>query len=306
MRTKFVEFCEARAAADPNFVLITADLGYGIFDRFRANCGSQFVNIGVAEQNLIGVATGDALTGGKPLCYSLANFPTFRCLEQIRNDAAYHEAQVTIVASGGGFAYGQLGMSHHATEDLGVLRCLPNVEIFAPATPTEAEMLMPYIFDRPSVKYVRLEKTGADAIHVNDHPLANGYFQYSDGADALILAVGGILEEALEARSMLLRDGIDATVVSLACFKSREPSHQQALTDLLLRFDRVLTMEEHNVVGGLGTVVTSALGKLQEPKHVVCLGMPDRYSEVVGDQKYLRAHYGLDAAAAHRSLATSV
>ena len=112
---KFVEFCEV-ALPLIRFVLITADLGHGIFDSFRANCGSQFINIGVAEQNLIGVATGDALTGGKPLCYSLANFPTFRCLEQIRNDAAYHEAQVTIVASGG-FAYGQLGMSHHATEN---------------------------------------------------------------------------------------------------------------------------------------------------------------------------------------------
>ena len=118
MRASFTEFCLAKAKNDPKFQLLTADLGFGIFDKLRELFPKNFINVGVAEQNLIGIATGMALTGLSPICYSIGNFPTMRCLEQIRNDAAYHDASIMIVSSGGGFGYKQLGMSHHSTEDI--------------------------------------------------------------------------------------------------------------------------------------------------------------------------------------------
>ena len=137
MRDAFVRALEELAEENSNLFFITADLGFGVFDNFEEKFPKQYLNIGVAEQNMIGVATGLALEGRDVFVYSIANFSTFRCLEQIRNDAAYHNVNITIVSSGGGFTYGSLGMSHHATEDIGIMRAIPNITVVAPTSPWE-------------------------------------------------------------------------------------------------------------------------------------------------------------------------
>ena len=134
MRDAFVKKLSELAEKDSSIFFITADLGFGVFDDFAARFPSQYLNVGVAEQNMVGIATGLGLEGRKVFTYSIANFATLRCLEQIRNDAAYHEINLTVVASGGGFTYGGLGMSHHATEDISIMRSLPGVKVVAPCT----------------------------------------------------------------------------------------------------------------------------------------------------------------------------
>ena len=134
MRDFFIEELTKHATANPNIMLITGDLGFGVFDEFSRDLPAQFINAGVAEQNMTMVAAGMAIEGKKIFTYSIGNFPTLRCLEQIRNDVCYHDLDVCIVSIGGGFSYGQLGMSHHAIEDLSIMRAIPNLRIFVPGT----------------------------------------------------------------------------------------------------------------------------------------------------------------------------
>ena len=138
MRNAFLAALTTLAEKDKDIILLTADLGYGVFEEFESKFPNQYFNVGVAEQNMTGIASGLSLEGKKVVTYSIGNFPTLRCLEQIRNDACYHDANIVVVASGGGFSYGSLGMSHHATEDLAILRALPNISVVAPCTANEA------------------------------------------------------------------------------------------------------------------------------------------------------------------------
>lgn len=297
MRHNFVEFIEARAKADPHFVLITADLGYGIFDQFRAEFPDQFINVGVAEQNLIGMATGMAMVGMNPLCYSLGNFPTMRCLEQIRNDAAYHDARITIVSSGGGFGYGQLGMSHHSTEDIGIMRPIPNTQIFVPATSAETIAICDQYFDADGVKYIRLEKSGPDLTALNPSPLEDGFYSYAKGEDLLLIGSGSIISECMGAAEALLHHDIHSSVISLSHVKSANPAHRQALQDMARAHKLVITVEEHNIIGGIGSVMAEILAESDGQTKLKRLGMPDQFTTVVGDQAFLRGKYGLDEAA---------
>ena len=294
MRNAFTEFCCEQAKIDKHLHVLTADLGYGIFDSFRQEFQDRFINVGVAEQNLIGIGTGMALTGLRPICYSIGNFPTLRCLEQIRNDAAYHDAQVTIVSSGGGFGYGQLGMSHHATEDVGVMSSLPNVSIYSPATPFEAKMMLNHVYDADGVKYVRLEKTGEDYELTNSNPLKDGYFQYSGGSDGLILCLGTTLSEGVHAMRILRNLGINVAVCSLAFVKSHN-KHYENLLSLISAHRRVTTIEEHNKFGGIGSMVSNLVTDNCLNIKLTKIAMNDTYSSVVGDQKYLRNYYGINA-----------
>ena len=161
MRDAFVAELTQLAAVDPSVMLITGDLGFGVLDNYAAQFPEQFLNAGVAEQNMTGLACGLALEGHKVYTYSIANFTTLRPLEQIRNDICYHDADVTLVSVGGGFSYGQLGMSHFATEDLAILRALPNIKVIAPADPWETKILTRKLAIQKGPKYLRLDKGNA-------------------------------------------------------------------------------------------------------------------------------------------------
>ena len=189
MRDAFASQLILEARKNPDIILVTGDLGYGVFDDFKKEFPNQYLNVGVVEQNMTSIATGLSLEG-KKLIYSIANFATLRCLEQIRNDAAYHEANLTIVAIGGGFTYGSLGMSHHATEDIAVMRALPNIEVIVPGTNWEVAQATKILSSRNGVSYLRLEKDGKNYNLLGRKSFKIGQAIIRKGEDVTIITSG--------------------------------------------------------------------------------------------------------------------
>ncbi|MGN6819335.1 MAG: transketolase family protein [Sphingomonas sp.] len=290
MRNAFVRALTELAAEDPRVLLVNGDLGFGVLTDFIARFPNRYVNAGVAEQNMTAIACGAALTGAHSYTYSIGNFPTLRCLEQLRNDVCYHRADVTVVAVGGGFSYGQLGMSHFATEDLAILRALPEMTVVAPSDPWQAYQLTRQLHARGGPAYLRIDKASAGQ--------PEGVVELGkartvrDGDDAVIFATGGILGEALAAADMLAVRGKRVRVVDIHTIK---PFDTDTVRAAARACRHVVTLEEHNVVGGLGGAVAEAC--LEGGVAVASfrrLGLSDTYPEIVGDQAYLRARYGMD------------
>ena len=293
MRDAFTRALMREAAADPKLTLVTGDLGFGVLKPFWETYPEQFINAGIAEQAMTGLAAGLALTGRTVLTYSIGNFPTLRCLEQIRNDCAYHDANVKIVCVGGGFVYGSLGMSHHATEDMAVLRALPGVTVFTPGDPHEVEAIVPVMLKTPGTCYLRLGRGGEPCLHdglLTDWQAPQA-LTLRQGSDVALLSAGGILTQTLEAAELLEKQGVSAEVVSFPCIK---PIDEETIARLASRFRHIVTVEEHSIVGGFGSAVGEVLAELGAGCKLHRIGMPDVYSCIVGTQQYLRAEYQMD------------
>ena len=295
MRDAFVRALMEEAGRDRRLVLVTGDLGFGVLKPFWETYPEQFVNAGIAEQAMTGLAAGLAREGRNVITYSIGNFPTLRCVEQIRNDCAYHHANVKIVCVGGGFVYGSLGMSHHATEDMAVMRALPGVTVFTPGDTVEAEAATHAMLRTPGTCYLRLGRGGEPTLH--QEPLSDWKapqaLKLRGGRQCALLSAGGILSQTLEAADLLAAEGISAAVYSFPCLK---PIDQQAILSMAEEFPLLLTVEEHNVIGGLGSAVAEVLAEAGTGCRLRRIGMRDEYSSVVGTQQYLRGVYGLDAA----------
>ena len=299
MRDAFVRALMRAAAEDPRLVLITGDLGFGVLKPFWEQYPQQFLNAGIAEQSMMGIAAGLAATGRTVLVYSIGNFPTLRCLEQIRNDCAYHHANVKVVCVGGGFVYGSLGMSHHATEDIAVLRALPDVTVFAPGDPAETEAVVPVMLKTEGTCYLRLGRGHEPYVHsepVSSWKLPDA-ITIAAGTDVALLSTGGILTQTAAAAGLLAAHGVSAEVISFPCVK---PIDKEKIASLCSRFRHIVTVEEHNITGGFGAAVCEAAAELQTDCRVHRIGMPDEYTSKVGDQAYLRSVYGMDAEAVCR------
>ena len=294
MRDAFLKKITELASTDKDVVLLTADLGFGVFEKFEASFPGQYFNVGVSEQNMTGLAAGLALEGKKVITYSIGNFPTLRCLEQIRNDGCYHDLNITIVASGGGFSYGPLGMSHHATEDIAILRALPAMSVVAPGTAWEAGEATEALIKGNSVGYLRLDKTVADENSAHLFSLG-GSIKYRAGKDVTLLTTGGILRDVIQAAELLQEQGIDAGVVSMHSVK---PIDKSAIATAANETGGIVTIEEHNLDGGLGSAVAEVcMDNGIAPKVFLRIGLNNRYSSVVGSQDYLKAHYEMDTSA---------
>lgn len=292
MRDAFVRSLSELAEQNDRIVLITGDLGFGVLDDFARRFPKQFINAGVAEQNMTALACGMALEGYQVYTYSIGNFPTLRCLEQIRNDVCYHEADVKIVSIGGGFSYGQLGMSHFATEDIAIMRALPNMTVVVPSDPWEAAELTRQIAAIPGPTYLRLDKSAAG---LPEGPVQLGRSRsVRAGTDVLLVAIGGIVEEAMAAADILSAEGISAGVQVVGTVKPLDP----ALVAAVGNAAAVVVIEEHTVMGGLaGALAEACLSAGESPPKFLRVGLPDIYPTIVGDQKYLRNAYEMDAAA---------
>lgn len=292
MRDAFVQQLTHLAEKDEKIFFITADLGYGVFDDFSKRFPKQYLNVGVAEQNMTGIATGLALEGRKVFTYSIANFATLRCLEQIRNDASYHDANITIVASGGGFTYGGLGMSHHATEDIAIMRALPGIKVIAPCTAWETFHATKALANSQGVNYLRIEKGGDKKPPKKNMKFKIGKaIEMISGKDLSIIATGGILKECLKASKILSKIGISAQVVSMHSIK---PIDEKFITDCAKKTKKIITVEEHNKIGGLGSAVAEVLSKNNLNCKLKVIALNDVFSSVVGSQEYLRTLYKLD------------
>ncbi len=293
MRDTFVRTLIALAKENPNIELITGDLGFGVLKPFWERLPDQFINAGIAEQNMTSAAAGMALEGKTVFTYSIGNFPTLRCLEQIRNDCAYHGANVKIVCVGGGFVYGSLGMSHHATEDIAVMRALPGVAVLCPGDLVEAEEATKAIAKYPGTCYLRLGRGGEKRIHDHiDNFEIGKAIKIHDGEKIAIFSTGAIFEEVAGAEAILAEHDIYPAVYT---FPTVKPIDRAAIARCAADFDMIVTVEEHNIVGGFGSAVAEVLAELPERARLLRIGIHDTYSSIVGSQKYLRSQFGLDS-----------
>ena len=294
MRDAFVRALMEEMAVNDRIILMTGDLGFGVLQPLWDHYPDRIINAGIAEQSMVGMAAGLAATGKIVFVYSIGNFPTLRPLEQIRNDCAYPGANVKIVCVGGGFVYGSLGMSHHATEDMAIMRALPGVTCFAPGDPAEAEATTHAAVRTNGTCYLRLGRGNEPKVH--EGPVTDWHLPapltIREGNQIALLSSGGILTQTSEAARMLEKRGISAEVVSFPCFK---PMDQFAVKELSERFGILLTVEEHNVTGGFGSAVCEIVAELGNGCRVYRVGLHDLYTAVVGNQQYLREVYGMDA-----------
>lgn len=293
MRDTFIERLSRMADQDHRIMLITGDLGFHVLDAYRQRFPNQFINAGVAEQNMTGLATGLALEGHIVYTYSIANFVFMRCLEQIRNDASYHDCNVNVVAVGGGFSYGALGISHHATEDLAIMRSIPGVTVVSPGDDWEASEATTAVARAPGVSYLRLDKSPEETSQRADAPFQLGSARcLREGSDVTLAATGGILSEALAAADELDGQGIQARVLSVHTLK---PLDCAAFVRAAEQTAGIVTIEEHTVDGGLGGAVAEALLEMGVvPGFFHRIGLRQGFSSIVGSQAYLRARYGMD------------
>ena len=293
MRDTFVKTLIELAKSNESIELITGDLGFGVLKPFWESCPDQFINAGIAEQNLTSVAAGMALEGKTVFTYSIGNFPTLRCVEQIRNDCAYHNANVKIVCVGGGFVYGSLGMSHHATEDIAIMRSLPGVSVFAPADAIEAEAVTRAIAEDDGTCYLRLGRGGERIVRdsIPDFKIGKA-LKAADGERVVIFSTGGIYDEVYDCVSILKERGITPAVYT---FPTVKPLDNDTVLECASRFELIITCEEHNVSGGFGSAVAEVLSESKNTCRLIRIGVPDVYCTHVGDQRFLRKTYGLDA-----------
>jgi transketolase len=293
MRTAFIETLTRLAERDRRITLVVGDLGFGVVDEFARRFPDQFVNAGVAEQNMTGLAAGMAICGKIVFTYSIANFPTLRCLEQIRNDVCGHGANVKVVSVGGGLGYGALGMSHHATEDLAILRALPGLTVIAPGDPMETECAVEAIARTPGPCYLRLGRAGEPTVHADRPEFTIGKsIAVRDGSDLTLIATGGMLPIAVSAADVLAREGVSARVLSMHTVK---PLDAAAVLASAKKTRMVITLEEHGVLGGLGGAIAEVLAESGISRLTFRrIGLPSAFVTEVGDQDHLRRVHGLD------------
>jgi len=293
MRDTFIQELIMLAEADSNVVLITGDLGFGVFDEFSQRFPSQFLNVGVAEQNLMMISAGMALEGKKIFAYSIGNFPTLRCLEQIRNDICYHDLNVTIIGMGGGFSYGQLGMSHHATEDISIMRALPNMLVLAPCSASEVKNTMHSLNNFMGPAYLRLDKSQYIEYSKASKFKIGKANKIREGGSVTLVSSGGIMEEVMKAAEELSIEGIDCRVLSMHTIK---PLDKDAIKLASKETGGIISIEENTILGGLGSAIAEyCLESDCLPKFFHRIGLKDTYSSIVGDQKYLRNYYEMDS-----------
>lgn len=282
---------------DRDIELITGDLGFGVLKPFWETLPDQFINAGIAEQNMTGVAAGLALEGKKVFTYSIGNFPTLRCLEQIRNDCAYHKANVNVICVGGGYVYGSLGMSHHATEDIACLRALPDVTVICPGDPLEAKLATEVIANTEGTTYLRLGRGGEKVVNnsIKEYVIGKAY-KIRDAKDmpnkVAIFSTGAILEETAKASDMLEEQGI---AVEQYSFPTVKPIDIEVIAECAIRFDNIFTVEEHNIQGGFGSAVAEVLCECDGNAKLHRIGIDDFYCIEVGSQAYLREQVGINA-----------
>lgn len=296
MRDSAIKVLLELGKKDKDINLITGDLGFGVLVPFWQELPNQFINAGIAEQNMTAVAAGMALEGKKVFTYSIGNFPTLRCIEQIRNDCAYHNANVNVICVGGGFVYGSLGMSHHATEDIAMLRALPDVTVFCPGDVTEAEECVKAAARINGTCYIRLGRGGEGRVHENLDFKTGKAINIRKAKDAdvkvAVFSTGAILREVSKACDALEEQNIGVEQFS---FPTVKPIDSETIIACADEYDYIFTVEEHNIVGGFGSAVAEVMAEHNGKAKLVRIGIDDTYCVHVGNQNYLRAQFGIDA-----------
>ena len=293
MRDAYFRALTELGARDDRVWALTGDLGIGLFDRFQEAAPGRYLNVGIAEQNLVGVAAGLAYAGKLPFAYSIAPFVTSRPHDQIRVDVALPKANVKLVGVGGGVAYGTLGPTHHAIEDIALMRALPGLTVLTPGDPNDAYLATLAAAQIDGPVYLRLGKNGEPSVLPEGTGLDVGCaVELRCGRDVAILSAGTILPEANAAADRLAARGIDATLVHFGTVK---PLDVAAVLVAAARCPFVVTAEEHTVMGGFGSAVAEALAEHGSSTRLHRVGLRDEFAHAVGSRAHLVRHYGLDA-----------
>ena len=302
MRNTFISNLLNQAEKDQSIFLVVGDLGYGVVETFENRFPERFLNAGIAEQNMIGVSAGLAKSGFKVFVYSIANFPTFRCLEQIRNDVCYGELDVTIVSVGAGFSYGVLGYSHFALEDIAIMRPLPGMQILSPSDPIEVELAVEYAVNNLGPKYLRLGKNGEETINKSKPHGLDFPTKIHNGANYCILVTGGIAIEALKAVQRLKKQFIiEVAVYSVPLITSRSLAHIN-----LQEFSKIFTVEEHVGSGGFSSFVAEYVADQKLLIELNRIFVSDDSIRVIGDQAFLREAGGIDSDSIYEALVKNI
>jgi transketolase len=290
MRTAFIQELCAFAEKDDRIWLICGDLGYSVLEAFADRFPKRYLNAGVAEQNMTGIAAGLAMTGKTVFTYSIANFPVMRCLEQIRNDVCYHNLNVKVVSVGGGLAYGSQGYTHHGVEDLAVMSVMPNITVIAPADPTEVRAATRALVATHGPAYLRLGKAGEPILHKSDiHFEIGRAIQVQDGTDLTLASTGGMLGTTIEAANRLRADGLSVRVLSMPTLV---PFDAAAIAKACRDTGGIITVEEHGA-GGLGTQVAEVLAAVSAGTRFIPIRLSGIPLRTAGSQVQLRTREGL-------------
>jgi len=294
MRSAIVRTCASLAREGVDLHFLTADLGFKVLDPFREPFPERFTNAGVAESNMISVAAGLAMTGKRPICYSMVPFLFFRAFEHVRLDVVAPRLPVVLVGVGGGLSYGHEGMSHHAIEDVAIARSLPGLTVLCPGDPVEAEAALRYAMHLDGPSFIRLGQNNDPVLHQEAPadirlplPIRRGR------GEVVVFALGHMLATVTEAAASLQEQGVSVDVFSLPCVK---PFPVESVRQLTTKAKVVVTVEEHSVIGGLGTAMLEALHGSSYSGRFVKIGLPDEYCTTHGTPKWLRTHYGIGAA----------
>ncbi len=294
MRNAFSDALVAAAVSDPRVLLLTGDHGYALFDQFRKKFPNQYINCGVAEQNMVGVAAGLAKAGFRPVVYGLAAFVPIRVLEQIKIDICYEKLPVILIGDGAGLVYSHLGTSHQSTEDIACTRSIPELMVLSPADRHEMKACMELAFHDAEPTYIRMGKSDRGDVHTGSLQLLAGQLlRLRRGSTrTTILATGSMARTALE----LTERGLDADVWSVPSIK---PISSEILLSIAARSNRLITIEEHSVTGGLGSVVAEVLSA-RSPTLLLRLGSPDRFSSSCGSWDHLLQEHQINLEATLR------
>ena len=294
MRAAFIQQLMDEARINSSVFLIVGDLGFSVVEPFAQEFPDRYLNAGVAEQNMTGIAAGLAKEGYTVFTYSIGNFPTLRCMEQIRYDICYHNLNVKIVAVGGGYAYGPLGASHHSTEEIGMLRSIPNLTICAPGDPIETKVITSLITKHTGPCYLRLGKAGEPIVH--QKPLD---FNIGDivpvitGNETAVFSTGAMLKYSAD---YIIQNKLNWALYSFPVIKPFDPSR---LLPLGTNFSTIITIEEHQRSAGFGSMILESFHDLMEeypdfilPK-IKRIAIPDTFTNISGSQTFLRQQMGL-------------
>lgn len=290
MRDAFVETLLEEATKNQEIILITGDLGFGVLEKFQKQLPKQFINSGVNEQTMMGMAAGMASTGKRVFVYSIGNFSTLRCLEQIRNDVCLMNNSVVIISVGAGYAYGAQGYTHHALEDLAAMRVMPNLEVISPADDFETRIITKLLCRIKTPAYFRLGRSKATDIHNSIPNIDFGKMvEIYPGNKATILFTGSVGRLAIEARNQLLAHGIDVAVASMPFITSTDAQYLSKIA----KKGPIVTVEDHSNRGGLCGSVLETLSSLRIIARVGCVASKQLNLSLVGDESYLRENNGI-------------
>jgi len=293
MRAAFSEGLVRLAKADPNLLLLTGDHGYALFDDFRKECPAQYINAGIAEQNMVGMAAGLARTGFRPFVYGLSAFIPVRVVEQIKLDIAHDNLPVVLIGDGAGFVYSHLGTSHQSTEDISCARAIPNLSIYSPADRFEVKACMDLAYQAKGPVYLRMGKSDLGDVHSTlPNAIVGRLLQVKPGkaGDISFIATGSLVRTAMDIAATSYPD---ATVWSAPFIK---PLDQKLVTSICAQSHTVIVLEEHSVLGGLGSVITEIASEFS-PVRILRIGVKDRFTHHCGSYEYLLKEHGLDRAA---------